>query len=59
MLDFTTGGYFRVFHGALDASTVSLRTRCAINIDDAIVEFVDHIGVRIRKNSPVLDSLRP
>ena len=33
-LDITSGGWFRVYHGALDASTVSLRANCAIEIAD-------------------------
>jgi len=33
-LDITSGGWFRVYHGALDASTVSLRIACAIDIAD-------------------------
>ncbi len=47
-LDITSGGWFRVYHGALDASTVSLRANCAIEIADdtgGAVTFKDYTAL--------------
>jgi len=35
-LDLLSGGFFRVYHGALDASTVNLRVGCALDIANAL-----------------------